>query len=61
LYRNTGSKGDGAEEGACRSSWTRYDDAHGWHYHVTPGRFPYVLGGYWGETDARNFRKGKKY
>ncbi len=32
-----------------------YDDERGWHYHVTPGRFPYVIGGYAGEVDARNF------
>jgi hypothetical protein len=36
-----------------------YDEERGWHYHVTPGRFPYVIGGYWGEVDARNF-VGKK-
>lgn len=38
----------------------RYDDERGWHYHVTPGRFPYIIGGYWGEVDARNFAKGPK-
>ncbi len=32
-----------------------YDKDRGWHYHVTPGRFPYIIGGYWGKTDARNF------
>jgi hypothetical protein len=25
-----------------------YDEARGWHYNVTPGKFPYVIGGYWG-------------
>jgi len=25
-----------------------YDPVRGWHYHVTPGRFPYVIGGYMG-------------
>lgn len=34
-----------------------YDDARGWHYHVTPGKFPYVIGGYWGEPDPRNMRR----
>ncbi len=33
------------------------DDVRGWHYHVTPGRFPYVIGGYWGEVDGRNLRR----
>ena len=26
-------------------------DAHrGWHYHVTPGKFPYIIGGFWGKV-----------
>jgi hypothetical protein len=35
-----------------------YDSARGWHYHVTPGKFPYVIGGYFGKVDSRNFRRG---
>jgi len=31
-----------------------YDKARGWHYHVTPGKFPYLIGGFWGVEDARN-------
>jgi hypothetical protein len=34
-----------------------YDEVRGWHYHVTPGKFPYIIGGYWGEADRRNFRR----
>ena len=30
------------------------DEDRGWHYHVTPGRFPHIIGGYWGVADARN-------
>ena len=33
-----------------------YDPARGWHYHVTPGKFPYLIGGYWGEVDRRDIR-----
>lgn len=29
------------------------DDKRGWHYHVTPGSFPYIIGGYWGEAQVR--------
>jgi YHYH protein len=29
------------------------DLERGWHYHVTPGKFPYIIGGYWGKRDAR--------
>jgi len=32
----------------------RYDDDRGWHYHVTPGKFPYVIGGFAGTVDPRN-------
>lgn len=35
-----------------------HDDQRGWHYHVTPGKFPYVIGGYWGEVEERNRRRG---
>jgi hypothetical protein len=31
-----------------------YDPQRGWHYHVTPGKFPYLIGGYWGTKDARD-------
>ena len=32
------------------------DDVRGYHYHVTPGRFPYVIGGYAGVPDPANIR-----
>ncbi|HEY1065782.1 MAG TPA: hypothetical protein VGE52_06725, partial [Pirellulales bacterium] len=32
------------------------DDARGYHYHVTPGRFPYLLGGYAGVVETSNNR-----
>ncbi|HXE56042.1 MAG TPA: YHYH protein [Tepidisphaeraceae bacterium] len=31
-----------------------YDPQRGWHYHVTPGTFPYLIGGYWGSEDPRD-------
>ena len=33
-----------------------YDPERGWHYHVTPGKFPYIIGGYWGYVDRRDTR-----
>ena len=33
-----------------------YDSDRGWHYHVTPGVFPYIIGGYWGSVDRRDTR-----
>lgn len=32
------------------------DEIRGYHYHVTPGRFPYILGGYAGVVEASNNR-----
>ncbi len=29
------------------------DPERGWHYHVTPGKFPYILGGYRGKVAPR--------
>ena len=34
-----------------------WDKDRGWHYHVTPGRFPYIIGGYWGTEDPRDSRR----
>jgi hypothetical protein len=31
-----------------------YDKDRGWHYHVTPGKFPHLIGGYWGFAQVRN-------
>jgi len=33
-----------------------FDEERGWHYHVTPGKFPHIIGGYWGIAEARNRR-----
>ena len=32
------------------------DESRGYHYHVTPGRFPYVIGGYRGVPEPSNNR-----
>ncbi len=34
-----------------------YDARRGWHYHVTPGQFPYLIGGFWGAEDGRNAQR----
>jgi hypothetical protein len=34
-----------------------YDDVRGWHYHVTPGKFPYIIGGYFAKAEPSNFRR----
>ncbi|MDZ4853122.1 MAG: YHYH protein [Pirellulaceae bacterium] len=32
------------------------DDIRGYHYHATPGRFPYIIGGYAGVVESSNGR-----
>ncbi len=34
------------------------DPDRGPHYQVTPGKFPYIIGGYWGTPDPRDGRRG---
>lgn len=34
----------------------RFDPDRGYHYHVTPGKFPYLIGGYAGVPEASNSR-----
>ena len=36
------------------------DDDRGWHYHVTPGKYPHIIGGYWGELELMNRRRGRR-
>jgi hypothetical protein len=31
-----------------------YDPVRGWHYHVTPGKFPYIIGGYFANVESSN-------
>ena len=33
------------------------DDVRGYHYHVTPGKFPYTIGGYAGVVETSNNRE----
>jgi hypothetical protein len=30
-----------------------FDEQRGWHYHATPGKFPYMIGGYMGTVSNR--------
>ncbi|MFN5103282.1 MAG: YHYH protein [Planctomycetota bacterium] len=36
------------------------DSLRGYHYHVTPNRFPYILGGYAGEVEPTNNREFRR-
>jgi hypothetical protein len=35
-----------------------YDPVRGWHYHVTPGKFPYLIGGYFAKVEPSNLMRG---
>jgi hypothetical protein len=41
-------------ESALNDFNLHFDKDRGWHYHVTPGAFPYLIGGYWGTIDPRD-------
>jgi hypothetical protein len=42
-------------ERALNAFNVQWDEDRGWHYQVTPGKFPYIIGGYWGFVDRRDF------
>lgn len=62
LYGPYESKGVMAKdlkgERALNAFNVHYDEQRGWHYHVTPGTFPYLIGGFWGVEDSRDQRRG---
>ncbi len=45
-------------DGALNDFNITNDKDRGWHYHVTPGKFPYIIGGYWGSEDPRDKMRG---
>lgn len=38
-----------------------YDAIRGWHYHVTPGKFPYIIGGYMGNAEPSDIMRGPRH
>jgi hypothetical protein len=60
-YESKGHMAKDATDNSLNAFNVHYDEVRGWHYHVTPGRFPYIIGGYWGDLDRRNMgKKGPK-
>jgi hypothetical protein len=47
-YESKGVMAKDLTENPLNAFNMHYDAAHGWHYHVTPGKFPYIIGGYFG-------------
>jgi hypothetical protein len=56
-YESPGKMAKDSKDNALNAFNMHYDDARGWHYHVTPGKWPYIIGGHWGEVDTRNMRR----
>ena len=46
--------GEGRKEPPQRIQPAQRRRPAGPHYHVTPGKFPHIIGGYWGEVETRN-------
>src|SRR5581483_7875875 len=57
-YESKGVMAKDSKENPLNEFNVHYDAVRGWHYHVTPGKFPYVIGGYWGVVDNRDLRMG---
>jgi hypothetical protein len=58
-YEGKGVMAKDSKDNPLNEFNVHFDEVRGWHYHVTPGKYPYVIGGYWGEVDTRNFpRRG---
>jgi hypothetical protein len=49
---------DAAGEQGLNDFNIHFDQDRGWHYQVTPGKFPYIIGGYWGTEDPRDAQHG---
>lgn len=58
-YESAGVLAKDAKTNPLNESNLHVDEVRGPHYHVTPGKFPHIIGGNWGEVDPRN-RQGKK-
>ena len=59
-YETAGEMAKDSTTNALNAFNGHEDKIRGWHYHVTPGKFPYILGGYYGKVDMRNFRRGPR-
>jgi len=59
-YESKGVMARDATTNALNAFNVHYDAVRGWHYHVTPGKFPYIVGGYFGKVDMRNFQRGPR-
>ncbi len=53
-YERSGEMAKDDKERPLNAFNAHFDDVRGWHYHVTPGKFPYIIGGYMGNRPQRS-------
>lgn len=57
-YESTGQLAKDAVDPPLNAFNLHEDPIRGPHYHVTPGRFPHIIGGYWGVVEPQ--RRGRR-
>jgi hypothetical protein len=57
-YQNAGIMAKDSTTNPLNDFNACYDDIRGWHYHVTPGKFPYLIGGYFAKVEASDIQQG---
>lgn len=53
-YEAAGELAKDSKDNRLNEFNVHYDADRGRHYHVTPGKYPHFIGGYWGFVDSRN-------
>lgn len=53
-YEGKGEMAKDSKTNPLNAFNVHYDKSRGWHYHVTPGKYPYLIGGFWGSMDPMN-------
>jgi hypothetical protein len=56
-YESAGELAKDSKSNPLNEFNLHYDPQRGWHYHVTPGKFPHVIGGFWGDYETKNRRR----
>lgn len=53
-YESAGEMAQHSKANPLNEFNVHFDEARGWHYHVTPGKYPHLIGGFWGELEMKN-------
>ncbi len=52
-YESQGKLAKDSTDNPLNEFNVHFDNERLWHYHVTPGKFPHIIGGYWGVAETR--------